>query len=43
MEIDNSTVDDPVGGGILNYYGTSTIHLMKTVVDGILYRNQDYP
>jgi hypothetical protein len=40
-EIDNSTLNDPVGGGIVNV--GSTIHLKNTVVDGVLYKNQNYP
>jgi hypothetical protein len=40
VEIDQSTLDDPIGGGIFN--DTSTIHLKKTVVDGVFYDNQDY-
>jgi predicted outer membrane repeat protein len=40
-EIDNSTLNDPVGGGLVNDHGT--IHLQKTVVDGVLYTNQYYP
>ena len=39
-EIDHSTLND-LGGGIFN--DLSTIHLKKTVVDGDLYKNQDYP
>jgi hypothetical protein len=41
VEIDNSTLDDPVGGGIVN--NGSTIHLRNTVVDGVLYVDQYYP
>jgi hypothetical protein len=40
-EIDNSTLNDAVGGGLVNDH--STIHLKTTVVDGVLYTNQDYP
>jgi predicted outer membrane repeat protein len=40
-EIDYSTVNDPVGGGIANVGGT--VHLKNTVVDGVLYQDQDYP
>jgi predicted outer membrane repeat protein len=41
VEITNSTLNDANGGGIFN--NSSTIHLMKTVVDGILYIDQFYP
>jgi hypothetical protein len=40
VKIDQSTLSDPAGGGIFN--DNSTIHLKKTVVDGVLYDNQDY-
>ncbi len=39
-EIDLSTLNDPHGGGIVN--NGSTIHLKKTVVDGVLYKDQNY-
>ena len=39
-EIDHSTVNDPNGGGIYN--NGSTVHLKKTVVDGVLYEDQYY-
>ena len=39
-EIDHSTVNDPNGGGIHN--DGSTVHLKKTVVDGVLYKDQYY-
>ena len=38
--IDFSTINDPVGGGIVN--NGSTVHLKKTVVDGVLYKDQYY-
>jgi predicted outer membrane repeat protein len=40
-EIDFSTLNDPVGGGIVN--NVSTVHLKETVVDGFLYQDQYYP
>ena len=40
-EIDFSTINDPNGGGIVN--NGSTVHLKKTVVDGVLYNDQYYP
>ena len=39
-EIDFSTINDPNGGGIVN--NGSTVHLKKTVVDGVLYNDQYY-
>ena len=39
-EIDFSTINDPSGGGIVNK--GSTVHLKKTVVDGVLYKDQYY-
>ena len=41
VEITRSTLDDPLGGGILN--DQSSIHLKKTVVDGVLYVDGYYP
>ena len=39
-ELDYSTLNDPAGGGIVN--NGSTVHLKKTVVDGILYVDKDF-
>ena len=39
-ELDYSTLNDPAGGGIAN--SGSTVHLKKTVVDGILYIDKDF-
>lgn len=36
-----STLNDPVGGGLVNV--GSTVHLKETVVDGVLYQDQYYP
>jgi predicted outer membrane repeat protein len=40
VEIDQSTLNDPIGGSIFN--DNSTIHLKQTVVDGVLYTDQNY-
>ncbi len=40
-EIDHSTLDDPVGGGIVNDH--SAIHVKQTKVDGVLYKDQNFP
>jgi hypothetical protein len=40
-ELDYSTLNNPAGGGIVN--NGSTIHLKKTVVDGVFYNDQDFP
>jgi predicted outer membrane repeat protein len=40
MEVDQSTLNDADGGGIFNDH--STIHLKKSVVDGVFYNDQDY-
>ena len=39
-ELDYSTLNDPAGGGIVN--SGSTVHLKKTVVDGVLFNDQDF-
>ncbi len=39
-EIVGSTLNDPTGAGIVN--NGSTVHLKKTVVDGVLYLDQDF-
>jgi hypothetical protein len=39
-EIDESTLNDPTGAGIVN--NGSTVHLKKTVVDGVLYVDDDF-
>ena len=39
-EIDFSTLNDPTGGGIMN--NGSTVHLKKTVVDGVLYVDENF-
>jgi predicted outer membrane repeat protein len=41
VTIDQSTLNDLAGGGIWNDF--STVHLEKTVVDGVLYEDQNYP
>jgi len=41
VEMHFSTLNDPVGSGIVN--AGSTVHLKDTVVDGVLYQDQYYP
>ena len=40
-EIDYSTINDANGGGIVN--NGRTVHVKKTVVDGVLYKDQFFP
>ena len=39
--VDHSTINDPVGGGIVNV--GSSIHVKKSVVDGVWYDDAYFP